>query len=493
MLVTLFDNTTMFKTYINCLQALLAHINWPDPQRFVAPLPRGGLRWALTLVSPLLNQLILWQHGIVRLEISGHQRLKGFLSRQGGHPRMLVGNHTNFTDPQVVMAWQWRHHPHATWWIAGIEPMESLPSRLILTTNGTFSVDRGVLDRSSLQYAQRVLKEGQRPLAIFPEGEAYYRHQQLAECKPGAAQLLIKSKSAEATWLPFSISYRCFRRKPAYYRQQCLALAKQYELLLTDAAESLPNAQLCKQLIKSVVDVFWKQHVPESPKPESLKAQAVIMVNQLLHAMADEHGVAITLASVEDELPYKDWLEQVMGTKNKLRSTIIRRLRQPKLPWFKHFHNWLTHPNVQAKSSAINMWVLTRLENALTGQANDSLAYQQRVEKAISLCEKRMAELTNHQYPDDEQKIRWEAQLNTCRQAKLLAVLAEDATMALELPEDWDNTIYKIKLLLTNRHHYRGPKVARLTIGDEQTVGEGVKAAALTEAMVDQLKELVNQ
>lgn len=472
------------------LGALASHTRWPDPNRFVAPLSPSLGWWGLSVISPVLNQLILWQQGIVGLRVQGRRRLKDFLQQPGPLPRLLVSNHNNFTDPQVFMAFQWRHCPHATGWMAGIEPMEGWLPRLILTTNGTFSVDRGTLDRPSLQYAQQMLKAGQRPLVLFPEGEAFYRHQHLADCQPGAAQLLAKTKDNNAQWLAINMAYTCWQRDPAYYRRQVVSAAKSLGLVGVSVAPDTPMPDVYRQLIEGAVSHLASQHgLPGFGEAELITTKANRVVQHLLTTLIAEHLVAI------DTLPEVGQLNEVMALKNRVRSVIVRRLRVPKASWLTTYQAWLKRfaggdDMEEREIEGWHGWLLGRIEVALFGQVSTkSLAV--RVAKCQSACDKRLAEADIAEKVPAETRQRWHEQLNWCRQAKLLAVLAHDATLSLDCPEDWDNVLYKVRLLLTNKHYYTGPKTAVLRVGQPYSYSTQTTSAQLAEQLTQQLQVLM--
>jgi 1-acyl-sn-glycerol-3-phosphate acyltransferase len=112
---------------------------------------------------------------------------------EAGHAVMLAPNHSDHSDPHVVMEVAHRHGMRAVF-MAAREVFEVHPvAGWALQGMGSFSVDRDGPDVSAIKTAIHILERGGDPLVIFPEGEIYHHHRRLDPLNEGVASILIKA------------------------------------------------------------------------------------------------------------------------------------------------------------------------------------------------------------------------------------------------------------------------------------------------------------
>ncbi len=131
------------------------------------------------------------KYRITRIEAEGFQRVREL--NDAGHSLMLAPNHSDHSDPHVVMELVARHGMRATF-MAAREIFEVSPAASwALQGMGVFSVDRDGPDLSAIKTAITLLEKGEDPLVIFPEGEIYHHHRRLDPLNEGVASILLKA------------------------------------------------------------------------------------------------------------------------------------------------------------------------------------------------------------------------------------------------------------------------------------------------------------
>lgn len=136
-----------------------------QPYEFVPPY-RGRL-WPWFL-QKFVRRRLRRGYGIEDFQVQGIEQLRQ--SFAAGHSVVLAPNHCRPADPLVVTE---------VCRLAGRSPMtmaswhvfmQSRLQRFILRRSGAFSVYREGMDRQSLDAGVQILREGRRPLVVFPEG-----------------------------------------------------------------------------------------------------------------------------------------------------------------------------------------------------------------------------------------------------------------------------------------------------------------------------------
>ncbi|NJR43282.1 MAG: 1-acyl-sn-glycerol-3-phosphate acyltransferase [Akkermansiaceae bacterium] len=131
------------------------------------------------------------KYKIGRIEADGFQKVKELCD--AGHAILLAPNHSDHSDPHVVMELASRHglFPH---FMAAREIFEVSPvASWALQSMGAFSVDRDGPDLSAIKTAITLLEKSTAPLVIFPEGEIYHHHRRLDPLNEGVASILLKA------------------------------------------------------------------------------------------------------------------------------------------------------------------------------------------------------------------------------------------------------------------------------------------------------------
>ncbi len=131
------------------------------------------------------------KYRIGRIEEEGFQRVREL--NEAGHAVLLAPNHSDHSDPHVIMEIAARHGMRALF-MAARELFEVHPvATWALQSMGVFSVDRDGPDLSAIKTAITLLEKGDDPLVIFPEGEIYHHHRRLDPLNEGVSSILLKA------------------------------------------------------------------------------------------------------------------------------------------------------------------------------------------------------------------------------------------------------------------------------------------------------------
>lgn len=140
------------------------------------------------ILMPL--NILLFNKTMFRVTFVGKENVP----KQGGF--ILASNHIHFLDPLVIAGSRAR----VMHFMAKEELFHNPAAAFFLTRFNAFPVKRGSSDKSSVEFAIRVVKEGQ-VLGIFPEGT------RSPDGRPGTpkAGVALIAKQAHADVLPVSI------------------------------------------------------------------------------------------------------------------------------------------------------------------------------------------------------------------------------------------------------------------------------------------------
>lgn len=111
---------------------------------------------------------------------------------EDGHSLLLAPNHSDHSDPHVIMELAARHGIRPCFMGAREIFEVSAIAGWALQSMGVFSVDRDGPDLSAIKTAITLLERGTDPLVIFPEGEIYHHHRRLDPLNEGVASILLK-------------------------------------------------------------------------------------------------------------------------------------------------------------------------------------------------------------------------------------------------------------------------------------------------------------
>lgn len=133
------------------------------------------------------------KYRIARIEDEGFRRVREL--NEAGHALLLAPNHSDHSDPHVVMEILSRRGMRPMF-MAAREIFEVSPvASWALQNMGVFSVDRDGPDLSAIKTAMGILDAGENPLVMFPEGEIYHHHRRLDPLNEGVASILLKVAS----------------------------------------------------------------------------------------------------------------------------------------------------------------------------------------------------------------------------------------------------------------------------------------------------------
>lgn len=131
------------------------------------------------------------KYRIAKIEVEGFEQVRGL--HAAGHAVMLAPNHSDHSDPHVIMEIAARHGMRP-FFMAAREIFEVSPTASwALQSMGVFSVDRDGPDLSAIKTAITLLEKADDPLVIFPEGEIYHHHRRLDPLNEGVASILLKA------------------------------------------------------------------------------------------------------------------------------------------------------------------------------------------------------------------------------------------------------------------------------------------------------------
>ncbi|NJM37730.1 MAG: 1-acyl-sn-glycerol-3-phosphate acyltransferase [Akkermansiaceae bacterium] len=131
------------------------------------------------------------KYQIGKIEAEGFPKIRELCD--AGHAVLLAPNHSDHSDPHVLMELASQHglRPH---FMAAREIFEASPlASWALQSMGAFSVDRDGPDFSAIKTAISLLEKSSAPLIIFPEGEIYHHHRRLDPLNEGVASILLKA------------------------------------------------------------------------------------------------------------------------------------------------------------------------------------------------------------------------------------------------------------------------------------------------------------
>ncbi|MGD7653058.1 MAG: 1-acyl-sn-glycerol-3-phosphate acyltransferase [Verrucomicrobiales bacterium] len=255
------------------------------------------------------------KYRVEEIEDEGFGRVRELC--RDGHAVLLAPNHSDHSDPHVLIELGARHGLQP-FFMGAREVFEtSAAAAWALRRMGVFSVDRDGPDLSAIKTAISILAKEQEPLVVFPEGEIYHHHRRLDPLNEGVASILLKASgrmadgrkaflvpvalrfdhdaSVEATFCDRLSSLEArigWTPKPAMgVDERVLRLAN--GVLAVKETEFLPEAgrgpiagrlpQLCDNLLTDVEGRYPKDARAETP-PERVRALRFRIRRRLLDA-----------------------------------------------------------------------------------------------------------------------------------------------------------------------------------------------------------------
>ncbi len=160
----------------------------PKPNSFYPPQPN---RLLIGFVQWTIRRSIRRKLKVTQLEMTGD----GFdrLRAAAGERCLLAPSHSGGFEPHVLM-WVAKQLDTYFNFVAALEVFEqSAMNRWCMPRLGCYSILRGAVDRQSFTTTRRLLATGERPLVIFPEGEAIWQNSTLVPFQQGVFQLAFKA------------------------------------------------------------------------------------------------------------------------------------------------------------------------------------------------------------------------------------------------------------------------------------------------------------
>ncbi len=171
------------------------------------------------------------------------------IPKEGGF--ILACNHIHFVDPAVLLA----NFPRPIHFMAKVEAFKYKITAFLLTHLNTFPVSRGRSDKSSIDYAVKLIENGH-ILGIFPEGT---RSKDLKPHKAKAGVALI-ARQTKADVLPCSLYCEkkggLFRKVTVRYGE----LIKYEELGLTEESSTRELREATDKIMGEIVDLWEEKH-----------------------------------------------------------------------------------------------------------------------------------------------------------------------------------------------------------------------------------------
>lgn len=138
------------------------------------------------------------KYRITNIQEEGFSRVSDLV--EAGHSVLLAPNHSDHSDPHVIMELASRHGMKP-FFMGAREIFEVNPVACwSLQSMGVFSVDRDGPDISAIKTAISLLESGDEPLVMFPEGEIYHHHRRLDPLNEGVASILLKAAARLNDW-----------------------------------------------------------------------------------------------------------------------------------------------------------------------------------------------------------------------------------------------------------------------------------------------------
>jgi len=159
------------------------------PYTFRPPRMKPWLRPLALAVNRIFH--LKRKYRIASINERGFDRVRALCG--AGHSVLLAPNHSDHSDPHVIMELASRHGVKP-FFIAARELFEMNPAATwALQAMGVFSVDRDGPDLSAIKAAIFLLERGGDPLVMFPEGEIYHHHRRIDPLNEGVASILLKA------------------------------------------------------------------------------------------------------------------------------------------------------------------------------------------------------------------------------------------------------------------------------------------------------------
>jgi len=208
-----------------------------SPHLLGEPLAKPGVIAFLKFISPLYLHGLL---GFRAVELRHAERLvEAYRAFFSGEARLIIAFRHPYGDEAQLMAYvlgkllskeakargvRYPREPHA-FFVHGYEvPLWGGPfERWLLPRVGAVPVHHALLDRKSIERIRALMRDGDFPLALAPEGQVSYTSEGLPRLEPGAARmcawcaedLAAEGRTERVVILPLSVHHRWDRASEA--------------------------------------------------------------------------------------------------------------------------------------------------------------------------------------------------------------------------------------------------------------------------------------
>ncbi len=158
------------------------------PYRFRPPQYSPWFKPVTTLIS---KYFLTRKFKVRNIKISGAEMVADLARKR--QPLLVAPNHADHADPSLMLTVA-RRYGFTFHFMAAREGFEKgALQRFFLQKSGAFSINREGGDLGAIKTAIRILRKGEFPLVIFPEGEIYHHHEMLDELNEGVATILLRA------------------------------------------------------------------------------------------------------------------------------------------------------------------------------------------------------------------------------------------------------------------------------------------------------------
>lgn len=439
----------------------------PDSFRFRPPKEQ---RWLHPLFWLTNIYLLRRKHRCAKLDIS-KKSMGNLRAITGGDSHLVIANHTNYADAHVL--WEVLRAAKApSRWMAGIDLFDRGKGifGFYFQSNGTFSVDRGIVDVHAIAMARSTLRAGKYPLIVFPEGEANYTNDRVAPFYNGAASFALSTvQSTPVHVTPIAIRYALLEGADAFVQEAFAdfgtrigqaALERGIAFRVSDFNVEEGDWGGVRKTIDNAVSYMENVYSLSIGSADDLEVRTVALRDHILETLCAEHAPKL----MRETYSY----EEVMSLKNRLWSIIARKLHAPNASKLRAIVQEVEGASESLLSSHLDRW-----EEQYIGIT---------CEGAIEHRKKRLLRHLRTQEPyaawrteaSEGDCLRWQSQLVECRGAKMLTLLGEHLERRSATWEAIDETLSILDILVFTRFRNRGPLEAIVEVGGPMAVHEFV-------------------
>ena len=265
----------------------------PDEHQQHRPfLPEAPSPLFIKAAQELVHEQLLHQN---QLHISD-QALSRLAALPAGAGVILTPNHADETDPRVCI--ELSHHSNKQFVsMCNREAFDELfgLAGFVLRKLGHFSIERGAHDQPALDHAVDIVRQGDKVLVIFPEGEIFYLNEKVQNFHAGAVEIGMQALAKRGVTagssifiLPMAIKYHYAQPisdilERRVFRMENTLLIPHTKAPLTERLFAIQNRLLHDETTKNLVPMQLDETSPLSQRVQELQ-KAVIAGIQARHS-----------------------------------------------------------------------------------------------------------------------------------------------------------------------------------------------------------------